>query len=248
MEKRIFFVALILFTVQNIFSKPVLSTTSMERITLVNSSDGCAIYYIEKDGEDWYDVIATIGTSFLPSTAQGICMMTIKNTAVCNVVFDVTATLVGLQGANIQAGVSDGLHWVANRGTSVSSAKVTKLNFETASAVKSVFVAYKENESVKWNSIEGGGSIKPAIKSEASCSGTLIIITQNKNALVNVRGRPSINAEVLFQINGGDECRIVARTTSKTSVKGFKHPNYWYKIQSGNLTGWVFGGLTSRNK
>jgi len=247
MEKKFFYIALLLFSVQNLFSKPVLPSHT-EKITLVSSSDGCAIYYIEKDGESWYDVIATIATSFLPSTAQGICMMTIKNAAVCNVVFDVTATLVGLQGANIQAGVSDGLQWVANRGTSVSSAKVTTPDYETASAVKSVFVAYKENESVNWSSIEGNGSVKPAIKSEASCSGTLIIITQNAHALVNVRERPSINAEVLFQINGGDECRIVARTTSKTSVKGFELPNYWYKIQTGNLTGWVFGGLTSRKQ
>jgi len=59
---------------------------------------------------------------------------------------------------------------------------------------------------------------------------------------VNIRSTPSLNSEVIFQLNTGDKCDIIEKGKQET-IKG--STNFWYKINYSGKNGWVFGDFIS---
>lgn len=63
---------------------------------------------------------------------------------------------------------------------------------------------------------------------------------------VNIRAKPSLSGEKLFQFSDGEEVRVYARSTKKMTIKNMT--DYWYCIrkldttyESEMSTGWIFG-------
>lgn len=61
---------------------------------------------------------------------------------------------------------------------------------------------------------------------------------------VNLRSNPSLNANVEFQLNDGDYCKILKKSSSTQEIDGFV--DYWYKISINGDEAWIFGYFTSK--
>ncbi|MDF0715149.1 SH3 domain-containing protein [Muricauda sp. 334s03] len=67
-----------------------------------------------------------------------------------------------------------------------------------------------------------------------------------KTDLANVRNEPNINGEVLFQVEKGDICHIIAQGESLEKMHDVT--DRWYKINFNGQEGWVFGYYTTKRR
>ncbi|WP_318310571.1 SH3 domain-containing protein [Flagellimonas crocea] len=67
-----------------------------------------------------------------------------------------------------------------------------------------------------------------------------------KTDLANVRSNPNNNADILFQVEKGDICHIVAQGESLEKMNGIT--DRWYKINFNGKEGWVFGYYTTKRR
>lgn len=64
--------------------------------------------------------------------------------------------------------------------------------------------------------------------------------------LANVRNEPDSNSDVLFQVQKGDICNIIAQGESLEKIHGVS--DRWYKININGQEGWVFGYYTTKRR
>lgn len=126
---------------------------------IVEYSSACTIFKVTtNNGSTFYNVVAAVGTVFLPEIVYGICKRSVGNPDVCNAVYDVTTALVELKGEKIYRGITGGLQWLASRGKVKSTAAIKTTAYSIASGIKTVFEAYSERCSegngIPWQSIE----------------------------------------------------------------------------------------------
>lgn len=131
-------------------------------ITLVEKHSSCSIYQLQdENGNSILNVIASVGTLYLPDMVEGLCTRTGVDPAICNAVYDVTSMIVSLRGKSIYKGVSKGirkaLRWIGIRGYDNSSAIIETRTYDIASKVKDVFELYHEScaagNGIPWTSV-----------------------------------------------------------------------------------------------
>ncbi|TGM56958.1 SH3 domain-containing protein [Leptospira vanthielii] len=76
-------------------------------------------------------------------------------------------------------------------------------------------------------------------------------IEVGKNAFIsatvlNARKTPTLDGEKVGKLKLGDEVKVLERSEKDTEIDGLSA--YWYRIQSKEITGWVFGGYLSITK
>jgi uncharacterized protein YgiM (DUF1202 family) len=64
--------------------------------------------------------------------------------------------------------------------------------------------------------------------------------------LANVRKEPNTNGEILFQVEKGDICHIIAQGASLEKMHDVT--DRWYKINFNGQQGWVFGYYTTKRR
>ncbi|EOQ96180.1 SH3 domain protein [Leptospira wolbachii serovar Codice str. CDC] len=72
-----------------------------------------------------------------------------------------------------------------------------------------------------------------------------------KNAFIsatvlNARKTPTLDGEKVGKLKLGDEVKVLERSENDTEIDGLSA--YWYRVQSKEITGWVFGGYLSITK
>ncbi|TGK84929.1 SH3 domain-containing protein [Leptospira bourretii] len=76
-------------------------------------------------------------------------------------------------------------------------------------------------------------------------------IEVGKNAFIsatvlNARKTPKLDGEKVGKLKLGDEVKVLERSENDMDIDGLTA--YWYKVQSKDITGWVFGGYLSQTK
>ncbi len=125
---------------------------------LQNSNNCQLLYYETQDGKGFYEVVASITTSLLPTMTYGICLLVVKNPAVCRVVSIATEALIIMNEDEIKDGIVDGLKWIGTKGSDKSSIKVQCTDNKDALAVYATFNEYKNRKCVKWEDITTNNS------------------------------------------------------------------------------------------
>nr|WP_288934029.1 SH3 domain-containing protein [uncultured Allomuricauda sp.] len=67
-----------------------------------------------------------------------------------------------------------------------------------------------------------------------------------KTDLANVRNEPNVNGEILFQVEKGDICHIIAQGESLEKMSGVT--DRWYKVNLNGQEGWIFGYYTTKRR
>lgn len=120
---------------------------------VVDQSHNCAIVKITtKDGRILLNVLAAIGTQFIPEVVQAICTKAGGDPDNCEVVYQASSALVSLGGSGIFKGITKGVRWVAKRlGYAMkSSAAIEAKSYQAAELFKNVFDAYSDAGCMKW--------------------------------------------------------------------------------------------------
>ncbi|XDD55544.1 SH3 domain-containing protein [Leptospira sp. WS4.C2] len=76
-------------------------------------------------------------------------------------------------------------------------------------------------------------------------------IEVGKNAFIsatslNARKTPSLDGEKVGKLRLGDEVKVLEKSEKETEIDGISE--FWYRVQSSLITGWVFGGYLSITK
>lgn len=163
--KKIIFSILIIISVSNTYAYNNISieyfselnkvnVTNIDNIKLIEQYESCSIYLLKtKDGKVFWNVIAAIGTVFLPEISQEICMKTIGDPDICQAVYDVTSVLVTISGNGIRKGITKGLYWLANKKAKKSIASIGTKTYDIASTIKDVFEYYREINCINWENV-----------------------------------------------------------------------------------------------
>ncbi|EOQ90664.1 SH3 domain protein [Leptospira yanagawae serovar Saopaulo str. Sao Paulo = ATCC 700523] len=64
--------------------------------------------------------------------------------------------------------------------------------------------------------------------------------------VLNARKSPNLDGEKVGKVKLGDVVKVLERSEKEMEIDGIS--NYWFRIQSPTVTGWVFGGYLSINK
>ncbi|PJZ45902.1 SH3 domain-containing protein [Leptospira brenneri] len=64
--------------------------------------------------------------------------------------------------------------------------------------------------------------------------------------VLNARKTPTLDGEKVGKFNLGDEVKVLERSEKDVEIDGISA--FWYRIQSKEITGWVFGGYLSVTK
>jgi hypothetical protein len=133
----------------------VISTNPEINYSIISHSDACLVLEGSKNGFSWYEVVATIATNLIPTTAYGLCMATLKNPTVCKVVYTVSEALVNSYEKDIKKGFLDGIEWIANKGSgySKSTATIKTRNRDVANGSAIVFNEYRNQQCMKYSSV-----------------------------------------------------------------------------------------------
>ena len=128
-------------------------TASILQYETVEQSPSCAIVKITtKDGKIIWNVIAAIGTQFIPEVVEAICTKAGGDPDNCEVVYQASSALVSLGGGSIFRGITKGVRWVAKRlGYAMkSTAAIEAKSYQAAELFKNVFDAYQDAGCMKY--------------------------------------------------------------------------------------------------
>lgn len=107
----------------------------------------------DEKGDFVYEVIAQMGVNIIPSVAQGICLLTVKNPRICQGVHFITEAIVQLGEDQIKEGIEYGLKYVVERAIGGREARIHTKTMEEAYAVVAVLQEYRRRQYAAWNNI-----------------------------------------------------------------------------------------------
>ena len=194
--------------------------TEFVKKEIIYDCDGVKIVKLETvDGLIIYNVIASIATVLLPDVVKAICNATVKDKVACDVAYEATSALVSLRGGRIFRGLTRGIHWIANRGSSRSTLKINANTYGLASNIKDALETYKTLGCVKWRRVD---------YDKSSTSVKNLSIKRDSRMPLALKDVPSCYH------NGSHTLKLINMTTANMKLK----------IRNGN-EGWRYKNLNS---
>jgi hypothetical protein len=158
--KAILILILLFFLTSWKNNTPDKTYNSALKYSFVEIGDNYIIYEVTKGSVKWYETVASIATAIIPETVQGICLLTIKNRAICAAIYAASKRLVENNYNETKSGIEEGIKFIANKGEnprknkrSISRATIVTSNINDAKKAGFVFSEYKKLTCVKWNGI-----------------------------------------------------------------------------------------------
>jgi|GEM_PF-3646046 hypothetical protein len=132
-----------------------LSINEIEGATyeIMTSDDVAAIVKVSYKGYSWYETICWAAPIVLPKVAFGLCMVTIKNPAVCTAVEIGTEMLIDLACNESHKGRAGSIAYVAGKTENRGTLKFATTNYSYAKDAKKALREHKDKNYVSWQSV-----------------------------------------------------------------------------------------------